>query len=153
VAAATATRPHRPRRAGASPSRPNCYHESTTMDGHHAPCDDQLLPCAVVAAALPLPRIVPDSSTAWRGSPSSLPSRTHVLLLRTASSDFQRGKDNQLFLPAWHAKLFSLISRPVRLACQPPASSTFLSEQTSQQYFSLRTNQHQPSATSQTNRT
>jgi hypothetical protein len=35
---------------------------------------------------------------------------------------------------------------------QPPASSTFLSEQTSQQYFSLRINQHQPSATSQTNR-
>jgi hypothetical protein len=27
---------------------------------------------------------------------------------------------------------------------QPPASSTFLSEQTSQQYFSLRINQHQP---------
>jgi hypothetical protein len=42
--------------------------------------------------------------------------------------------------------------RPVRLAYQPPASSTFLSEQTSQQYFSLTTNQHQPSATSQTNR-
>jgi hypothetical protein len=38
------------------------------------------------------------------------------------------------------------------LAYQPPASSTFLSQQTSQQYFSLRTNQHQPSATSQTNR-
>jgi hypothetical protein len=38
------------------------------------------------------------------------------------------------------------------LAYQPPASSTFLSEQISQQYFSLRTNQHQPSATSQTNR-
>jgi hypothetical protein len=43
-------------------------------------------------------------------------------------------------------------SRPVRLTYQPPASSTFLSEQTSQQYFSLRTNQHQSSATSQTNR-
>jgi hypothetical protein len=49
--------------------------------------------------------------------------------------------------------------RPVRLAYQPPASSIFLSEQishhspaTRQQYFSLRTNQHQPSATSQTNR-
>jgi hypothetical protein len=45
----------------------------------------------------------------------------------------------------------------VRLAYQPPANSTFLSEQTShqqpaitsQQYSSLRTNQHQPSATSQ----
>jgi hypothetical protein len=50
--------------------------------------------------------------------------------------------------------------RPVRLAYQPPANSTFLSEQTShqqpvrtsQQYSSLRTNQHQPSATSQPNR-
>jgi hypothetical protein len=48
------------------------------------------------------------------------------------------------------------ITCPVRLAYQPPANSTFLSEQTShatsQQYFSLRTNQHPPSATSQTNR-
>jgi hypothetical protein len=42
--------------------------------------------------------------------------------------------------------------RPVRLAYQPPASGTFLSEQTSHQYFSLRTNQHQPLATNQTNR-
>jgi hypothetical protein len=37
---------------------------------------------------------------------------------------------------------------PGRLAYQPPASSTFLLEQIShtisQQYFSLRTNQHQP---------
>jgi hypothetical protein len=49
--------------------------------------------------------------------------------------------------------------RPVRLAYQPPASSTFLSQETShqqpaatsQQYSSLRTNQHQPSATSQPN--
>jgi hypothetical protein len=47
----------------------------------------------------------------------------------------------------------------VRLAYQPPANSTFLSEQTShqqlaktsQQYSSLRTNHHQPSATSQPN--
>jgi hypothetical protein len=38
------------------------------------------------------------------------------------------------------------------LAYQPPAGSTFLSEQTSHQYFSLRINQYQPSATSQTNR-
>jgi hypothetical protein len=55
------------------------------------------------------------------------------------------------------------------LTYQPPASNTFLSEQTShqqravlfsqnkpatsnEQYFSLRTNQHQPSATSQTKR-
>jgi hypothetical protein len=46
------------------------------------------------------------------------------------------------------------------LAYQPPANSTFLSERTShqqsaatsQQYSSLRTNQHQPSATSQPNR-
>jgi hypothetical protein len=42
--------------------------------------------------------------------------------------------------------------RPVRSAYQPPASSISLSEQTSQQYFSLTTNQHQPSATSQTKR-
>jgi hypothetical protein len=50
--------------------------------------------------------------------------------------------------------------QPVRSAYQPPASSTFLSERishqqpatTSQQYSSLRTNQHQPSATSQPNR-
>jgi hypothetical protein len=34
--------------------------------------------------------------------------------------------------------------QPVRLAYQPPT--------TSQQYFSLRTNQHQPSATNQPNR-
>jgi hypothetical protein len=48
----------------------------------------------------------------------------------------------------------------LRLAYQPPASSTFLSERTShqqpaatsQQYYSLRTNQHQPSASSQPNR-
>jgi hypothetical protein len=67
--------------------------------------------------------------------------------------------------------LWLMVVRPVRLAYQPPASSTFLSDQTSheqptsrtflrpnqpratsQPYFSLRTNQHQPSATSQTNR-
>jgi hypothetical protein len=47
--------------------------------------------------------------------------------------------------------------RPVRLAYQPPASSTFSlrtnqPSATNQQYFSLRTNQHQPPATSQTNR-
>jgi hypothetical protein len=50
--------------------------------------------------------------------------------------------------------------QPVRSAYQPPASSTFLSERishqqpaaTSHQYSSLRTNQHQPSATSQPNR-
>jgi hypothetical protein len=30
------------------------------------------------------------------------------------------------------------------LAYQPPASRTFLSEQTSQQYFPLKTTQHQP---------
>jgi hypothetical protein len=45
---------------------------------------------------------------------------------------------------------------PVRLAYQPPANNTFLSEQTSHQQPTsntfLRTNQHQPSATSQTNR-
>jgi hypothetical protein len=38
----------------------------------------------------------------------------------------------------------NLKDRQIRLAYQPPHSSTFLSEQTSQQYFSLRTNQHQP---------
>jgi hypothetical protein len=50
--------------------------------------------------------------------------------------------------------------QPVRSAYQPPASSTFLSERTShqqpaatsQQYSSLRTNQHHPSATRQPNR-
>jgi hypothetical protein len=59
-----------------------------------------------------------------------------------ASNDFSRGQ------------------RRVRLAYQPPANSTFLSEQTSQQqpartsqqYSSLTTNQHQPSAISQPNR-
>jgi hypothetical protein len=93
------------------------------MHGHHAPCDDQLLPCAVVAAALPLPRIVRDSSTAWRGSPSSLPSRTHVLLLRTASLDFQRGKDDQLFLPAWHGKLFFPLSECATEGRESPPDS------------------------------
>jgi hypothetical protein len=48
------------------------------------------------------------------------------------------------------------MTRPVRLAYQPPTSSTFLLEQTSHQQpannFSLGTNQHQPSATSKTNR-
>jgi hypothetical protein len=44
----------------------------------------------------------------------------------------------------------SNILHPVRLAYQPLASSTFLSQQTSQQCSSLRTNQ--PSATSQPNR-
>jgi hypothetical protein len=43
------------------------------------------------------------------------------------------------------------------LAYQPPESSTFSLRTNqpptiSQQYFSLRTNQHQPSATSQTNK-
>jgi hypothetical protein len=41
----------------------------------------------------------------------------------------------------------------VRLAYQPPASSTFKTNQPpaiSQQYFSLTTNQHQPSSTNQT---
>jgi hypothetical protein len=41
---------------------------------------------------------------------------------------------------------------PVRLAYQPPTSSTFLSEQINYQHFFFRINQHQPSATSQTNR-
>jgi hypothetical protein len=50
------------------------------------------------------------------------------------------------------------MQRPVRLAYQPPANSIFslTTNQplaTSQQYSSLRTNQHQPSATSQPNRT
>jgi hypothetical protein len=59
-----------------------------------------------------------------------------------------------------HATVSRRATRPVRLAYQPPANSTFLSEQTShqqpartsQQYSSLRINQHQPSATSQPNR-
>jgi hypothetical protein len=46
--------------------------------------------------------------------------------------------------------------RPVRLAYQPPANSTFLSEKSATinqpALFSLRTNQHRPSATSQLNR-
>jgi hypothetical protein len=44
--------------------------------------------------------------------------------------------------------------RHVRLACQSPASGTLFSQSkpaTSNHYFPLRTNQHQPSATSQTN--
>jgi hypothetical protein len=45
---------------------------------------------------------------------------------------------------------FTVLCKPApcsfRLAYQPPASSTFLSEQTRQQYFSLGTNQHQPPA-------
>jgi hypothetical protein len=48
----------------------------------------------------------------------------------------------------------------VRLACQPPANSNFLSEQisirhqppASQRYFSLRINQHRPPTISQQNR-
>jgi hypothetical protein len=51
---------------------------------------------------------------------------------------------SSLFLVVWQVSLV----RPVRLAYQPPASSTFLSEHTSHQYFSLTTNQP---ATSQTN--
>jgi hypothetical protein len=49
--------------------------------------------------------------------------------------------------------------RPIRLAYQPPASTTFLSEQTSHQQSANNTflseqisTNHQPSATSQTNR-
>jgi hypothetical protein len=52
-----------------------------------------------------------------------------------------------------NSKLNSLdVQHTVRSAYQPPASSTFLSEQISHQHSSLRTNQHQPSATSQPNR-
>jgi hypothetical protein len=66
------------------------------------------------------------------------------------------------------SRLKKLASQPVRSAHQPPvavlfsqnshqqsASNTFLSEQPpaiSQQYFSFKTNQHQPSATSETKR-
>jgi hypothetical protein len=54
------------------------------------------------------------------------------------------------------ARLDQTDNQPVRSAYQPPASSTFLSERishqqpaaTSQQYSSLRTNQHQPPAIS-----
>jgi hypothetical protein len=46
--------------------------------------------------------------------------------------------------------------QPVRLSYQPPTNNISLttnqSPATSLQYFSLRINQHQPSATSQTNR-
>jgi hypothetical protein len=53
--------------------------------------------------------------------------------------------------------LFRSMLLHVRLAYQPPASSTFISEQTSHQQpasitFFLRTNQHRLSATSQTNK-
>jgi hypothetical protein len=54
-----------------------------------------------------------------------------------------------------NSKGFGRDLRPVRLAYHPPASSTFLSEQTSHQQPAnstfLRTNQHLPPATSQTN--
>jgi hypothetical protein len=61
---------------------------------------------------------------------------------------------------SWRAATKSSAAGPVRWAYQPPANSTLLLEQTShqqpartsQQCSSLRTNQHQPSATSQPNR-
>jgi hypothetical protein len=59
------------------------------------------------------------------------------------------GPLDHFFLHAANWKSGSLF---VRLISHQPAVF-FFSEQTShQQYFSLRTNQHQPSATSQTNR-
>jgi hypothetical protein len=53
--------------------------------------------------------------------------------------------DNARFVHHFH---------PVRLAYQPPASSnkSAMPSATSQQYFSLRKDQHQSSATSQPNR-
>jgi hypothetical protein len=62
-------------------------------------------------------------------------------------------------LYATHMRLQSRVVRLVRLAGFQPVSSAFLSHQfstsqqppASQQYFSLTTNQHQPSATSQPN--
>jgi hypothetical protein len=66
------------------------------------------------------------------------------------------------FLEVLRLALSSLrmVLRPVHLAYQPPANSTFISEQTSNQPTTLFSqnkpapaiNQHQPSATSQTNR-
>jgi hypothetical protein len=68
--------------------------------------------------------------------------------------------DDELCVMCETGGLETINHEPVRSAYQPPASSTFISEQTShqqpaatsQQYFSFRTNQHQPSATSQPNR-
>jgi hypothetical protein len=69
---------------------------------------------------------------------------------RPVGSRTGRSRARTMALPAHvcstlHPDLaLSLLLQAVRLAYQPPA--------TSQQYFSLRINQHQPSATSQTNR-
>jgi hypothetical protein len=50
------------------------------------------------------------------------------------------------------AKLYSLFVRLTATSQQDFSLRTNQPPATSQQYFSLRTNQHQPSATSQTNR-
>jgi hypothetical protein len=80
--------------------------------------------------------------------------RVAVDASRVVTATTARNKNQPRLCCIWH-----WLHRPVRLAYQPPANSTFLSEQTShqqpartsQQYSSLRTNQHQPSATSQPN--
>jgi hypothetical protein len=83
---------------------------------------------------------------------SILFSRSHVT---------PRGKESRTITVAGcSTSHFPVTTNPIRLAYQPPANSTFLSEQTShqqpvrtsQQYYSLRTNQHQPSATGQPNK-
>jgi hypothetical protein len=62
-----------------------------------------------------------------------------LFLTKRKASDYSKKKPSRSFgLSATSQQYFSLRTN------QPPA--------TSQQYFSLKTNQHQPSATSQTNR-
>jgi hypothetical protein len=54
-----------------------------------------------------------------------------------------RGNKQTNGAPQLDLTLKSSNNRPVCLAYQPPTNSTFLSKQISQQYFSLKTNQHQ----------
>jgi hypothetical protein len=92
------------------------------------------------------PRTTPGIGWWWLGLMAATQPMDHLSLILTRQHNYL------------HFPLFD--HQPVRSAYQPPASSTFLSEWishqqpavTSQQYSSLRTNQHQPSATSQPNR-
>jgi hypothetical protein len=81
-----------------------------------------------------------------------------VLVLRSGMLSLPRSLPGSP-CPVWHAQYeslgsFSFHHHHVRLAYQPPATVFFSQNKpaTSQQYFSIRTNQHQSSATSQTNR-
>jgi hypothetical protein len=57
------------------------------------------------------------------------------------NTNIHRGKKNwKPHRPAAAGAAPFQTRHPVRLAYQPPASSTFLSQQTNQQYSSLRTN-------------